>query len=528
MSQQIFADINPNATSGTQLATYLNQFKAALLSGLIGPSRPPELLSGGTWIDNSAEIASDLWYIKLYNGITDIILFTINIDTGTLLIPGTDNSFEILKVSSDTAAAILKLSKRRASNTQVNAADVIGEIQFVGRDNASGNPVVARIKAVATDTMTASIQGAAMIFEQVFTGANTLTEVARFLDGKFGIGLIAPTADLHVRGANGAIVERFSDDSTAASISIKKQRATGNGGILSADNIASLLFRSADSTAGTIFTGVSLDAVAAENHTSAARGTTLSLKLIQATTTTLAEIMSFGSVIYTKIGLQVAALILDAQNIATTATIAALNADYAIANFTGSTATSVQGVSATGKSKVVLLYNQSSATVTVEHEHASASAANRITLPNSRSIALLAGQAVELFYNTATTKWTLKSGSGGGGGDIVVQTAATVTGGGTIPISQTDPQQVIKITGGSVPVTASTTPFGGSPGPTNPVAISMIGHDNDFPVSILYNDADYGCVGNFDDVEGIQITKDLPAKALWYPATKRYYVSRGV
>ena len=40
MSQVIFADINPAVTSGTQLATYLNAFKAALLSGLSGSSRP--------------------------------------------------------------------------------------------------------------------------------------------------------------------------------------------------------------------------------------------------------------------------------------------------------------------------------------------------------------------------------------------------------------------------------------------------------------------------------------------------------
>lgn len=492
MSQTIFADINPNTTSGTQLATYLNDFKAALLSGLKGPSRPPELLTAGMWVDDSLESGSDLWTIKLYNGTTDLTLFTINLATDTITVPGSDNSFEILKVSGDTAGALLKLSKRRTSGAQVQSGDTIGEVQYIGRDNASGNPVVARIRSVATDTMTASITGASLIFEQVKTGANTLIEVFRLLDGKLGIGLIAPTSDLHVRGNNGVTFERLADDTTAALVSVKKQRVTGLGGTLSADGIGSYEYKSTDD-AGTIFSAIKLDAVAGENHTPTARGTSLSIKIIKATESALSEVMTFGAEIYAKVVLRISSLVLDAQSIATAATIASLNADKAVVNFTGATDTLLQGINAAGNTKVILLYNGSTGKITVDHENVSATATNRITLPNSRAIVLLPGEATELFYNTVSSRWSLKSGSGGGG-SRTVGADTTLTAGDTIAISLTDIEQTFLVKGDTTAIDLSATPFGSS-APTNGTRITLIGSDAANTVGLLFTNAAKGYVG---------------------------------
>lgn len=83
MSQSVFSTINPATTSGTQLATLLNDFKNALMSGLSGTSRPSQTTPGGTWIDTTNEGSPNFyWSYKIYDGTTDIEMFRINLATG--------------------------------------------------------------------------------------------------------------------------------------------------------------------------------------------------------------------------------------------------------------------------------------------------------------------------------------------------------------------------------------------------------------------------------------------------------------
>ena len=81
MSQNIFSNINPSATSGNDLATILNDFKDAVASGFSGTARPANLQAGGYWVDTTLAPTPDfLWKYMMWTGTTDILVFTLNIN----------------------------------------------------------------------------------------------------------------------------------------------------------------------------------------------------------------------------------------------------------------------------------------------------------------------------------------------------------------------------------------------------------------------------------------------------------------
>src|SRR5688572_13189599 len=63
-AQYDFGTIIPESTSGTQLASHLNQWRSALHSMHHGSSRPAYAVTGTLWLDTSG----DPWLLKLYNG----------------------------------------------------------------------------------------------------------------------------------------------------------------------------------------------------------------------------------------------------------------------------------------------------------------------------------------------------------------------------------------------------------------------------------------------------------------------------
>ena len=65
MSSSIWGTIVPSTTSGNQLAVYLNDFKAAVVSGFSGTSRPAQLEAGGYWIDTTLEGTQNIWEYKI-------------------------------------------------------------------------------------------------------------------------------------------------------------------------------------------------------------------------------------------------------------------------------------------------------------------------------------------------------------------------------------------------------------------------------------------------------------------------------
>lgn len=501
MSQAIFSDIVPATTSGTDLATLLNGFKDAVASGMIGTSRPANLQAGGSWIDSTLEATPNFkWTYKVWTGTADITVFTMNLSTGAASISGSDSTFQVLKISADTDGSLLQLVKRRiASSGQVLDGDIIGEIEFVGRANDASNPVVAVIKAVASDNMTSSASGGYLVFEATNDGAAVASEMMRLVDGKLGVGIAAPETTLHVKGT-GATVQKISDDAVGAKVITKKARLSGSGGVQSADVVSVVEAYSKDS-ASTEFIASKIEIAAGEAHTASARGTTLSLQITKTGAAALTEAIKIGDSIDLKLATTVEAYSLNKQDVATSATIAALSATKALVNLTGSTATDIQGIDATGVTKTIVIHNGSSATVTVKHEDASATAANRIKLPNSRDITVLADSSLELFYSSTDSRWKVKSGSGSGGGSVKVLTTATVASSGTIATNTIDTFQVGLVSGSGGAVTVSTTPFGSSGGWQDGTVVELIGDHDDNTISIPYNDAAKGAVGNFTTIE---------------------------
>lgn len=179
--QTIFDTIDPTI-SGDDLATVLDDFKNALVSGCSGTSRPTELTAGGSWVDTTNDPTS--WAFKVYTGTTDITIFTINLTSGVASVALAVDSFQVKKVSADTAGAILGLIKNRiATNGQVLDGDVVGEIRMIGRTNTSTNPVVAKIIFTSTDNETTTAYGGTLSFYSTPDATATLTEHMKFISG---------------------------------------------------------------------------------------------------------------------------------------------------------------------------------------------------------------------------------------------------------------------------------------------------------------------------------------------------------
>lgn len=187
MSQSIWSTIVPTTTSGTQLATYLNDFKAAMVSGMCGTSRPSELDAGGIWVDTTNDPS---WDVNIYSGTVDVTLFTINTVSGTATIAATDSSIEIVKISDDAVGPLLKLLKKRiAGGGQTLSGDSCGDIDFYALTDGSLEEKVAAINVILSDDATASAHGSYMTFSTTTDATPNLIERMRItLDGNVVIG----------------------------------------------------------------------------------------------------------------------------------------------------------------------------------------------------------------------------------------------------------------------------------------------------------------------------------------------------
>lgn len=183
MAQDVFDSIDP-VISGTQLAGILNNFKAALMSGLSGTSRPVELEPGGFWVDTGAESSSGTWSFRLWTGSDDVEVFKVDLITGGAAVQLAVDSFTVRKVGEDADGALIELVKRRVSSSgQVQDGDVVGEIRVVGRTDTAGNPVVAKIVFTADEAQTSTTFGGTLGFYSTPEGTDTLLEHMRFING---------------------------------------------------------------------------------------------------------------------------------------------------------------------------------------------------------------------------------------------------------------------------------------------------------------------------------------------------------
>jgi len=295
MSQNIWDSIVPSVTSGNQLATLLNDFKDAVISGMSGAARPSEIDPGGLWIDTSDD-GIGLWYFKVYTGVTDILIAKINKNTGVATIPGADSDFDILKSSDDSVGPTLNLLKKRiAGGGQTLIGDVLGEVNFVGHTNIAGEEIQAVITSQSVNDVSSTQKGANLIFKTTKFNTNQLLEKMRLThDGKLGIGENAPSKTAHFVGNDstaGIMAERLEDSTEPSKISAKKKRVTGsNGQVLSGDEIGQFSVYSTDEN-GAEQEVARIKSVATENTSTTGHGNKLIFSVKKIGETTFTDVM---------------------------------------------------------------------------------------------------------------------------------------------------------------------------------------------------------------------------------------------
>lgn len=87
MAQNDIGSINPNTTSGTDLAALLTNFAATYDSGNSGTTRPSWITAGGFWVDTS--VAGSMRFRMYMGGTLDVVLFSVNTVSGVVTFAGT-------------------------------------------------------------------------------------------------------------------------------------------------------------------------------------------------------------------------------------------------------------------------------------------------------------------------------------------------------------------------------------------------------------------------------------------------------
>ena len=290
----IFPDIDPTITSGTQLATILNDFKDAVRRGFYTDtgSRPANLGQAGYWID----IQNDpIWSFKLYDLTKDIEIFSVDRVTSQVSFGSLGAEVEILKQSDDALPAILNLFKRRDAGTgQTQALDVLGEINFSGRSDATNEQIITQIQSITTENTQDGSHGGELNFFVTQTGSAALVNQLTIKNnGLAGFGQTIPLDRIHAKGnsANGNIRNEVIEDSTVGpKYKLRKQRVAGSGQVVSGDIIGEIDFISTDEV-GAEQTTARIQTYATETTTSSAQGTGIKIFHTKNTETALTELV---------------------------------------------------------------------------------------------------------------------------------------------------------------------------------------------------------------------------------------------
>jgi hypothetical protein len=112
---------------------------------------------------------------------------------------------------------------------------------------------------------------------------------------------------------------------------------------------------------------------------------------------------------------------------------------------------------------------------------------------------MISGSTILVCYDNDLSKWTVVGGSGGGSSNTVTDDI-TLTASDTIAISTVAGLQTWRVQGNSAAISLSNTPFGTTP-PADGAIIHLFGNDDTNTVTINYNDAADGCIGNFSSIE---------------------------
>jgi len=192
MSQDIWNAIIPSTTSGNALATLLNDYKDAMVSGLSGSSRPANLQAGGYWVDITNDPTT--WDYVMYDGTQDIVIFTINLTTGTVVLSETEGLLRIFKNSDSAVGPVIELFKKRmAGSGQTQSGDTLGEIDFNARTSGGVEVNTASIVASASQNITGSLQGTTLKIKNTNVGSATPVDKVTIADDVTVLGQVLAT-----------------------------------------------------------------------------------------------------------------------------------------------------------------------------------------------------------------------------------------------------------------------------------------------------------------------------------------------
>lgn len=419
MSQTIFADIVPSTTSGNQLAQYLNDFKAALLSSLSGTTRPAELLAGGTWLDISAD---PVWTLNMFDGTNDIPLMTIDTANGLASLDNALNLFTVTKISADTASPVIEMIKERIANTgQVLGGDYIGAWQCRGNNNVGGSVVTVRIRAVATQNYTGTVAGTDLIFEATESGSTTIAEWMRLNNKKLGIGTATPSNTIHAVG-DGIRSERSADDAVPAKFISRKKKATGTGQTLDTEVFGVHEFNSTDENGDEVL-AAKIEAVATEDHFSTDQGTALVVSTKNIGDDFFTEKVRIGEDVQIQSPLKVnssqetvgSASYNGEVDSSTTGSNQSLSPNKSVLKVTNASLVSVNNVANPLDGRLLFLTNGTGNLLTIVND-AGGTASHRILTGTGADLTLDPGAAITLVYDNVGSRWQVIGGVGSGGG----------------------------------------------------------------------------------------------------------------
>ena len=167
MTQFDFGVLDPAATSGTQLAAILTQFRAALNSNHSGEKRPTYAEAGMEWVKTTS---ASQWDLMLYDGQNDLLLRSLNPQTHELLALTVEQGGTGGKTAED-AKLNLGLDKVRnvASYSQEEVNSLLGGVAITKADAHTPCIIKTGSGAVSIKAGTAVAAGAAAILFDVAT-----------------------------------------------------------------------------------------------------------------------------------------------------------------------------------------------------------------------------------------------------------------------------------------------------------------------------------------------------------------------
>lgn len=104
------------------------------------------------------------------------------------------------------------------------------------------------------------------------------------------------------------------------------------------------------------------------------------------------------------------------HDVASTASILAMDSSTSFAKLTGSTATTLHGIDSTSVAdgQIIKIFNGSSASLIIKNQSGSASASDRIITSSGVDQTVAPNNSAEFIYDTAQSRWVPSGGSGGG------------------------------------------------------------------------------------------------------------------